>query len=380
MPKGWAVDGDGPAGAARAGRSSALTPLGSTATNASYKGYGLAVMVEMLSRVLGGGSPVGHFLLALDPAALRRRVRGARAGARRRPPAHAAARPRPQRPRPRRPRAEAQEPSASAAGIPLTRSVLEDLRDGRAQRERPVHAVIRRAYGSWLDRPRAARPDKVPFLPREKLDRRRDERRRAAISATRASTSPTTQGLEDPTTCPVLDRDEVRAHPERFTAPGAKPACASRPAARPATPITVLHDRRSLLENIAYGERERAAVNALAGGFRPSELYVGYSTSNMHDISEYYLRETLMPMRPRRTFVDIDSRSRRSRSWRAELQPDLIVGYGGWIDLFFKTRRGRHQAARSSCRWARRSPTAGASTSRTRSASRSCSATTPSSR
>ena len=37
----------------------------------SYKGYGLAAMVEILCGVLPGPGAVGHFLLALDPARFR---------------------------------------------------------------------------------------------------------------------------------------------------------------------------------------------------------------------------------------------------------------------------------------------------------------------
>jgi LDH2 family malate/lactate/ureidoglycolate dehydrogenase len=63
-----------------------LTPLGSSPEGGSHKGYGLAVMVQLLSSALSGGSfspvrkrsqrgsdpdNIGHFFLALDPAAFR---------------------------------------------------------------------------------------------------------------------------------------------------------------------------------------------------------------------------------------------------------------------------------------------------------------------
>jgi LDH2 family malate/lactate/ureidoglycolate dehydrogenase len=71
IPPGWAIDRGGRpvvnGRAAAEGRR--LTPLGSTRTLGSHKGYGLGATVEILSRVLGGGSggEVGHFLMALDP-------------------------------------------------------------------------------------------------------------------------------------------------------------------------------------------------------------------------------------------------------------------------------------------------------------------------
>jgi LDH2 family malate/lactate/ureidoglycolate dehydrogenase len=63
-----------------------LTPLGGTPEMASHKGYGLGVMVQILSSALSGGSfspirkrtqqgsdpdNIGHFFLAIDPRAFR---------------------------------------------------------------------------------------------------------------------------------------------------------------------------------------------------------------------------------------------------------------------------------------------------------------------
>ena len=90
LPAGWVSDGDGapvrdPHRAfelvQRPGPGG-LSPLGGTAELSSHKGYGLAMMVQILSATLCGaafaaageeGRPVeiGHFFLALDPAAFR---------------------------------------------------------------------------------------------------------------------------------------------------------------------------------------------------------------------------------------------------------------------------------------------------------------------
>ncbi len=87
LPEGWALRPDGrpetDAAAAFDAKPKRLTPLGGNRTLGSHKGYGLAVMVDILASVLGGanvggidlgtGEPgrfieVGHFFLALDPA------------------------------------------------------------------------------------------------------------------------------------------------------------------------------------------------------------------------------------------------------------------------------------------------------------------------
>lgn len=128
IPAGWAIDGRGRPvrNGRRAAEARRLTPLGGTAAGASYKGYGLAAMVELLCGRLAGEG-VGHFMLALDPArfapgfadradALFADLRGTR-------PLD-----------PARPVLLPGDPERAARadrelrGIPLSRSVVEDLR------------------------------------------------------------------------------------------------------------------------------------------------------------------------------------------------------------------------------------------------------------
>ncbi len=82
---GWAVDEAGNETLdAERGRAGALLPLGGTLETGGYKGYGLGVLVDLLTGALSGGrygsmigglwdatmpSDLGHFFLALDPAA-----------------------------------------------------------------------------------------------------------------------------------------------------------------------------------------------------------------------------------------------------------------------------------------------------------------------
>jgi LDH2 family malate/lactate/ureidoglycolate dehydrogenase len=87
MPPGWGFDKDGqptldPLAVMQGGL---LSPLGGTADSGSHKGYGLAVMVNILSSCLSGstlitdpmhskqpkGLDVGHFFMAFDPAMFR---------------------------------------------------------------------------------------------------------------------------------------------------------------------------------------------------------------------------------------------------------------------------------------------------------------------
>ncbi len=85
VPEGWALDAEGRpvTDSAAAYAQPRVTPLGGSREQGSHKGYGLAAMVEILSTQLSGATytplrpkeqapdDVGHFFLAIDPAAFR---------------------------------------------------------------------------------------------------------------------------------------------------------------------------------------------------------------------------------------------------------------------------------------------------------------------
>jgi LDH2 family malate/lactate/ureidoglycolate dehydrogenase len=94
IPAGWVVDGEGrpvTEGAAAVAQvfdraEGGLSPVGGTPDMASHKGYGLALMAHILGATLSGASfspirvktqrpedpdDIGHFMLALNPAAFR---------------------------------------------------------------------------------------------------------------------------------------------------------------------------------------------------------------------------------------------------------------------------------------------------------------------
>jgi LDH2 family malate/lactate/ureidoglycolate dehydrogenase len=94
LPAGWVLDERGQPVVDSAvamekvtvSRTAGITALGGTAEMSSHKGYGLSVMVQILSATLAGGSftpirrrtqgkgdpdNIGHFLMAIDPTAFR---------------------------------------------------------------------------------------------------------------------------------------------------------------------------------------------------------------------------------------------------------------------------------------------------------------------
>jgi phenylacetate-coenzyme A ligase PaaK-like adenylate-forming protein len=218
-------------------------------------------------------------------------------------------------------------------------------------------ALLRKLRGNAVIAAHLIGQARAPFAPRERIEALRDRRvrrmvRYAARHVPHYREWFAQSGLDprrirraaDLALLPILDRDQVRAEPRRFVAETAAARDALEFATSGSTgiPVRVLHDRRSLLANFAWGERERApAIAACDGAFRPSELYVGYETSTFKKVTAFYQESTLLPVQPKRRFVSLLEPIEDVVALANQLRPDLLVGYGGWIDLFFRTVAAR---------------------------------------
>jgi phenylacetate-CoA ligase len=197
---------------------------------------------------------------------------------------------------------------------------------------------------------------RVPFLPRPRLEALRDARVRSLVTHA-ARTVPhyrelfaregidprSIRGAADLDRLPLLDRETVRRDPRRFLSesPEARGALSFVTSGSTGTPLEILHDRRSLLTNIAYGERERAPLIELCGGsFRPRELYLGYETSNFRKVIAFYAANTRLP-RPRRTLISMTAPFEEIVAELNAMRPDLLTAYGGFLDVFFRTVAAR---------------------------------------
>ena len=220
-----------------------------------------------------------------------------------------------------------------------------------------IVANARKLYGNAVVAAALRGQRRVPYLPREELARLRDRRIRETVAyaarwvpyyrdwfAANGVDPRSIRGAAELDRLPVLDRELVRRRPDAFVAEtrAARGAVAFTTSGTTGMPLEVRHDRRSLLANIAYGEREREPVVRSCGGrFRPRELYVGYPTSTFKQVQEFYARSTRLPVRPLRRFVSLLEPLERVVAVANAERPDVLVGYGGWIDLFFKTVAAR---------------------------------------
>lgn len=193
---------------------------------------------------------------------------------------------------------------------------------------------------------------KTAFLPREQLDRLRDARIRRIV-AYAASHVPfylewfkslgvdprDIGGADSLDRLPLIDKDLVRTRPELFLSrhPSARGAIGFTTSGTTGAPVRIWHDRGSVLANIPYGERERQPVNELCGSFRPKEIYVGYESSTFKQVIAFYNECSFLPVRPRRRFVPLLTPIEEVARILDQERPDVLVGYGGWIDLFFRS-------------------------------------------
>lgn len=220
---------------------------------------------------------------------------------------------------------------------------------------------LRRLYGSAVIAAHLPGQRRAPYAPPATIERERDRRVRATVLHAartvpfyrdwfaRAGIDPRSiRDAHDLARLPILDRDLERARPELFLSDGRRARGALRfsTSGSTGTPLHVAHDRISLLANIPWGERERAPVNQICGSFRPQELYVGYETSTFKKVTAFYAEAARLPVAPKRRFVPLDTPADEIAALFESERPDVLVGYGGWLDLFFRTVTARGLALR----------------------------------
>jgi phenylacetate-coenzyme A ligase PaaK-like adenylate-forming protein len=211
--------------------------------------------------------------------------------------------------------------------------------------------LLKRLGGSLVVMAHLPAQRRIPHLSRRRIEARRDAavRRIVAYAArtvphyrelfAREGIDPRgIRGVRELDAMPLLDAEAVRADPERFTSESRRAGDALALVSGSVTgPLVLRHDRRSVLANIAYGERERAPVIQLCGGsFRPRELHIGYETSNFRKVLEFYAQNTRLP-RPHRESLSMVAPFEDIVAAINSVRPDLLTAYGGFLDVFFRT-------------------------------------------
>lgn len=196
----------------------------------------------------------------------------------------------------------------------------------------------------------AAGQRRVPYLAEEERHVLRDERVRA-ITRHAAETVPhyrdlfRAEGIDpreiraapDLDRLPLLHRGEIQEAPERFLSEDVREALLFPTNGTTGRPLEVWHDRRSVLENIALGERERVVEARLTGRrVRYRVLDVNYGPRDTgFQVLLFYREQTMMPLRPARHMIRVTDPFERVVQAVNELRPDVLQGYGSYLEAFF---------------------------------------------
>jgi phenylacetate-CoA ligase len=194
---------------------------------------------------------------------------------------------------------------------------------------------------------------RATYLPREQLFARRDERVRETVAYAAENVSHYRElfrrgGIDpreirtagDLDRLPLVDKLVLRAGGPRFvsTAPRARDAVAFRTVGTTGVPVEIRHDRTSLLENIAYSERERVIETRFVGKrFRYSRMSISDVTGTGNQTRAFYRRALLAPVRPRRCSLSVSSPLEETIDAVNRVKPDVIRSYGSFLELLYGT-------------------------------------------
>jgi phenylacetate-CoA ligase len=214
-----------------------------------------------------------------------------------------------------------------------------------------VNGLARRAWGTAVVLGTLPKQRAVPYLPPERLVELRDARVRETVTYAfetvpyyreLAQTGKVDPGrirtAEDLDRLPLLDREMVRADPVRFvsTSKRARNAVPFLTSGTTGTPLRVLYDRRSLLESIAHGERERVVESHFCGRrVRYTAVHISASMTAAR-VRTINMRSMLAPIRPNRMWISSTLPLDDLVSQFNRLRPHLIRAYGPYLEALFR--------------------------------------------
>ena len=216
--------------------------------------------------------------------------------------------------------------------------------------------ALDRLYGTAVVAAAIPRQRRIPYLPAEELAELRDRRVRETV-AYAAATVPyyrdlfAREGIDareittaaDLERLPLTPREEVRRNPDRFisTSRLGRESVPFTTSGSTGIPIRVHHDRRTLLQGIAFGERARHVEVRLVGKeFRYLKVSLVRFGGTSAKVRTHFRAHTAIPFKPRRASVSVLQPMEDIVRDINRLRPDLLSGNGSYFGLLF-----RHLAA-----------------------------------
>lgn len=197
------------------------------------------------------------------------------------------------------------------------------------------------------------------FVPREQLLECRDRRVRDAVLYAaehvphyrdlfrREGIDPReVREADDLARLPLITRDEVLRDPRCFRSEAIdeQDGLTLQSTGTTGVPLSLFQDRRSILLNVAYSERERAVEAGLAGRrYRYTRLYLGSdSPENVDRVRGLMDRSSFRPLRPRFHRAVLGRQPERVDDVIDTIRPDVLMGCGSHLEAYFRAaeRRG----------------------------------------
>jgi len=217
-----------------------------------------------------------------------------------------------------------------------------------------IGSTLRRAAGNAYVLALARGQRSIPYAPRAYVERLRDARVRRIVRYA-ARTVPFYReafarlGLDpreirtahDLARLPLVGKDDLRRDPEAFvsTSRAGRGSIPFETSGSTGSRVRIRHDRRSLLANIAYGERERAVVARLLGretGYREARL--GYAGGTLDKVYAFYRKHTWIPARPQRLELSVTEALARNVEAINAFAPDILFGYGSYLHAIARAK------------------------------------------
>jgi phenylacetate-CoA ligase len=225
----------------------------------------------------------------------------------------------------------------------------------------PLHSasmsIVRKLRGNLVVLRHLRGQKRVPYLPEERW-RALQNARVQAIVRHAATTVPHYRDLfrtlkidpreiqtaADLDRLPLLDKATIRQSPERFRSESAneRNSLAFVTSGSTSAPLKIHHDHRSMIANIAFGERERDVLARLSGrGVRWRELLLLYPGATFTKVFDFYREAVMIPLRPDRRTLSVAEPLEDVLKAISEFRPDVIVGYAGYLEMLFRTLAAR---------------------------------------
>jgi phenylacetate-CoA ligase len=212
--------------------------------------------------------------------------------------------------------------------------------------------MLRKIAGNLTVLAKVPGQKRVPYLPEERIRALRDARVRETVRYA-AATVPHYRDLfqakgidprelrtaDDLEQLPLLEKETVQLEPDRFVADShlGRDSVQFLTSGSTGTRLRIHHDRRSLLQNIAYAERQRAVEAKLCGKrYRYTRMWIGWPGGTGPTVHSFYKKSTFIPLRPKHHHVSSAEPLDRVTAILNEVKPDILGGFGSYFDLFFR--------------------------------------------